>query len=98
MSYSDFKRHYSTLSTEELLRILASSELVPEAARAMQSELMARRAELERDDFEVYVGPTAPPPPKHLGLWLWAGITALSALFGLAYWLWEAVVAWLNSE
>src|SRR5262245_29824330 len=45
---NEFERRYASLSTEELLYIAATSELVPEAARAMELELAARGVELER--------------------------------------------------
>jgi hypothetical protein len=47
------------MSTEELLRIAATADLVPEAASVMKSELAARRLEIEREKYEVNVGPYA---------------------------------------
>jgi hypothetical protein len=45
---AEFKHRYASLSTEELRYIAATSELVPDAARAMELELTARGVPLER--------------------------------------------------
>ena len=45
---AEFKRRYASLSTEELRYIATTSELVPEAARAMELELTLRGVPLER--------------------------------------------------
>lgn len=66
--YTDFKRHYESLPTEQLLRIAATSDLVPDASMAMKAELASRRLEIEMEDYKIHIGPTSAPPPKHLGL------------------------------
>jgi len=58
-TYAEFKRHYESLPTEELLRIAATSDLVAEAASAMKSELAARRNEIEREKYEIHLEPPA---------------------------------------
>lgn len=95
-SYADFKRYYGSLSTEELLRIAATRDLVPDAASAMKSELAARRLEIEREKYEIYVGPTAPPPMKHFNLWLHVAVALLSAAAAFVAWGWDAISGWLR--
>ena len=95
-SYADFKRYYESLSTEQLLQIAATSDLVPEAAAAMKSELQTRKLEIEREKYEVYVGPTAPPPPKYVHLWLHVAIALLSAAAAFVVWAWQAIAAWFR--
>jgi hypothetical protein len=95
-SYSDFKRYYKSLPTEQLLRIAATSDLVPDAASAMKAELAARRLEIERENYEIYVGPTAPPAPKHLNLWFHVGIALLSGVAAFVAWIWDVIAGWLS--
>jgi hypothetical protein len=95
-SYTDFKRHYESLRTEQLLRIAATGNLVPDAASAMKAELAARRLEIDREKYEIYLGPSAPPPPKHIHLWLHVAIALLSGLAAFVAWAWDSLSRWVN--
>ena len=95
-TYADFKRYYESLSTEQLLQIAATSDLVPEAGSAMKAELAARRLEIEREQYEVHLGPAAPPPPKHVLLWVHVAIALLSAIAAFFALAWDAISNWLR--
>jgi hypothetical protein len=90
-SYTDFKRHYESLATEQLLRIAATSDLVPDAASAMKAELAARRLEIERENYEVHLGPAAPPQPKRIMFWVNVAIALLSGIAAFVAWAWHVV-------
>ena len=94
--YTDFKRYYQSLPTEQLLRIAASGDLVPGAASAMKAELADRRLEIDRNSYEVHVGPTTPPPPKHITLWIHLAIALLSGLAAFTAWAWDAISNWVH--
>lgn len=91
-----FKRHYESLPTEQLLRIAATSDLVPDAASAMKAELTARRLEIERENYEIHVGPTSPPPPRHIDFWLHVAIVLLSGVAAFIAWIWSMLSRWFG--
>jgi hypothetical protein len=95
-TYAEFKSRYASLGTEELLRIAATSDLVPEAALAMKSELDSRRLEIEREKYEVFVGPTAPPPMKHFNLWFHVTLALVSGAVAFLAWAWDAITLWVR--
>jgi hypothetical protein len=95
-SYTDFKRYYESLPTEQLLRIAATGDLVPDAANAMKAELAARRLEIERENYEIHVDPAAPPPPKHINLWLHVAIALLSGIAAFSAWAWNVISGWVH--
>jgi hypothetical protein len=97
-SYTDFKRHYDSLTTEQLLRIAATSDLVPDAASAMKNELAARRLEIERENYEIHLGPVAPPPPKHITLWLHVAIALLSGIAAFIASAWDVISGWVTAS
>lgn len=85
---AEFKRRYASLSTDELLYIAATSELVPEAARAMELELTARGVPIERAQRPGVPGVPEPRVVRLQGsrrknAYLAIGLAALSLVFGI---------------
>ena len=76
-----FERRYASLSTDELLYIAATSELVPEAARAMELELAARGVQLERKEPIDERDRLRIQGSRRKSLYFAIGTAALAALF-----------------
>lgn len=95
-NYEKFKQRYESLTTEELLRIAITTELIPEAQAALKSELNSRLTELDREKYQSYIESVTPPSKESFHFLINIGIIFGAGFLAFFAWGWDIISAWLK--